>query len=357
MKVIKFGGSSLATAEKILHAKNIVESDKNRRFVVVSAPGKDKCFKKKITDLLIEGHAEICFTDSSIAVNEVITRFENVGRDLNVDISQELARFREELEINRCSRDFIISRGEYFMALIFARILDFKFIDAAKYIVINTKGKVDERATKQRLETLRSTLATTGIVMGGFYGTSVNGGIKTFDRGGSDYTGAVIASLLGAFLYENFTDTHGVQTADPSIVDDTMGISRLDYSTLYKLASSGASIIYPDCLPLLKKYDVPLLIDNTKEHGKQFTHVSCQKPNESFFSITYAVKQNINKHTAEILCLFNKAQVELNDIKAILKDFDDVYLTKFSRNEIMLLTTTENLKNVVRTMHLFFTNR
>jgi len=351
MKIVKFGGSSLATADKIIKAKNIVESDKSRKFVVVSAPGKDDNFRQKITDLLIEGHAEMCFSDNgSPSVETAISRFENLSNDLEIDISREILRLREELEINKCTRDFVVSRGEYFMALIFSKLIGFKFIDAAKYIVINQKGRVDEVETKRRLATLKNAIQTQGVVMGGFYGTSLRGGVKTFDRGGSDYTGAVVASLLGASVYENFTDTYGVQSADPTIVGDTTTISRLDYGTLHKMSMAGASVIYPDCLPLLKRYAVPLVIDNTANVGKKFTMVSCQKCVEPYFSITYQIKQNISKHTAEILCVFSKIEISLDSLREVLAGHE-VYLTAFTKGEIRLISSANELSDIVNKLH------
>jgi len=381
MKVVKFGGSSLSNTDKILHAKNIIEQDKGRRFVVVSAPGKDENFRQKITDLLIEGHAEMCHkqnldikdnlpepsavrtglfhvksVEASKSISAAIARFEWLAEGLKIDISREIERLREELEINKCTRDFVVSRGEYFMALIFARVMNYKFVDAAKYIVINNRGRVDEAETKRRLETLRKDIERQGIVMGGFYGTSLNGGVKTFDRGGSDYTGAVVAALKGATVYENFTDTHGVQTADPTIVCDTLPIPRLDYGTLHKLATAGASVIYPDCLPLLKRYGVPLVIDNTANPGKRFTTISCQRSCEAFFSITYQLKQNINKHTADILCVFSKIDIELDALKNAL-DGHEVYLTNFAKGEVRLIASAGELGDVVGKLHGLMLNK
>ena len=354
MKVTKFGGTSLACADHILKCKQITESDPERRFVVVSAPGKcPGLFDRKITDLLLDAHTQLCYADVCASLDLVTERFTNLTRELNIDMKKEIERTREEILINRCDRDFVISRGEYLMAQIFAELLGFKFIDAANFLVIKNNGLVDERASCDLFKSIRAQLAqspSARFVMGGFYGKGLNGGIKTFPRGGSDYSGAIAAVCLNAELYENFTDTHGVQTANPALVPNTQNITEIDYTTLYKLCQGGASVIYPNCLPLLRRHSTPLKVDNTFAPGKKFTLVTNKKPNSPYFSVTYETKQNIHKNTVEILVVIYKTDLALNDLRALLSD-TEVYLLEFTRSHFRLLAPTFNLEPIVKILH------
>lgn len=267
----------MGSSDSILLCKNIVESDKERRVVVVSAPGKAPGFGQKITDMLIQAHDELCRDDKKDTLLAVIDRFENLAKSLGVDIEAELERCIEEISTNRCDRDFVISRGEYLMALIFSGVLGYKFIDATRLVVIKPNGEFDARATRERCVRLKKTGIfdkERGIVVGGFFGTTKNGGVKTFARGGSDYSGAILACMFDATMYENFTDVNGVYTSDPATNPNARPIPRIDYDELYKLSREGANVIFAECLPLLKKYNVPLVIDNTFNPGKVFTTVT-----------------------------------------------------------------------------------
>jgi len=347
MKVVKFGGSSLGSAENILKAKDIILADGARTFVVVSAPGKAADFPRKITDLLIDTHAQLCYEDSCDSCDTVFGRFEKLSRDLGVDISAELERVREEISINRCQYDFVISRGEYLMAVLFAKVLNWVFLDAANYVAIKKNGLVDEEVTRKNFLKIQKTKC---YVMGGFYGRGVDGGVKTFARGGSDYTGAVAAVCLNAAMYENFTDTYGVQTANPAVVKNTQTVSEIDYATLHRLSRAGASVIYPNCLPLLRRHAMPLKVDCTFDAGKKGTLVTAKKPAKPFFSITYETKQNINKDTAEILCEMKGITFSLCNLRTVLAGYE-VYLVEFSRTRFRLVSPASVLAEVINLLH------
>ena len=351
MKIVKFGGTSLATAENILQAKHIVDLDKSRTFIVVSAPGRSPDFSRKVTDLLIDAHAQLCYADSCDTCDLVFRRFRRLSADLKIDMEAEIARVFEEVLINKCDYDFIISRGEYLMSILFARLLGYRFLDAANYVVIKKNGLVNFQKTRERFQKLNK---NERYVMGGFFGRKEIGeGVKTFTRGGSDYSAAIAAVCLGANLYENFTDTHGVQSANPALVKNTKNIAELDYATLYKLSLGGASVIYPNCVPLLKCHAMPLKVDCTFEPGKKFTVISAKKPQNKFFSITYETKQNINKDTVEILCVYNKIKFEIRQLRELMGSIE-VYLVRFERDSFVLLTPANNLKIVVNLLHGFF---
>ena len=356
-KVVKFGGTSLASAQNILMAKKIIDADPKRRFIVVSAPGRIDASAegKKITDLLIETHTQLCYSDESKSLEKVAKRFEDISAGLGVDISQELERTLDEIGINRCKRDFVVSRGEYLMAILMAKLLDFRFVDASRLIILRPDSRVDMTATKIAFEDFKRTLGTRGVVVGGFYGRDASGRIKTMKRGGSDYSGAIAASLLKASEYENFTDVGGVQTANPSIVNETKTIHHLDYNTLHKLSLAGASVIFPDCLPLLKRHKIPLTIDNTMNPFRTFTSITNKQATCPFFSITYETKQNISKHLVEIFCIFHRIPIDFEDLRKTLCGHD-IVLSSFiikpkQSGEFTLFCETENLKDILNKLH------
>lgn len=348
MKVVKFGGSSLANAESIHIARNIVLADSSRTFVVVSAPGKCREFPRKITDLLIEAYAEMQQSDESESLDKVLARFCKISNDLGIDIAPEIERVREDIILNQSNYDFVVSRGEYLMALLFARVIGYKFIDAANFIVIKRNGKFHEKVTVAKFA--RCVTRGDKIVMGGFYGSFIDGGVQTFSRGGSDYSGAIAAVCLNAELYENFTDTYGVQTANPSILKHTKSITQLDFTTMHKLSVAGASVIHPDCLPLLKSHEIPLRVDNTFDSGKYFTNINTKAVNAKYFCITYKFEQNINKDTVEILCMFSKMIVGFTDLRRLLKD-TEVYLVRLDKKSFTLIAPSANLNSVVSMLH------
>ena len=326
-------------------ARDFVLADDNRRFVVVSAPGKACQFSRKVTDLLIESHTQLCLGEQSDSFESVLKRFADMAKHLDIDMNPELQRCREEVQIHRCQRDFVVSRGEYLMAVLFAKVLDFRFLDAAKFIVIKKSGLVDEKQTAHNL----SKLDKSGkYVMGGFYGRLPNGGVKTFARGGSDYSGAVVACLIGAHVYENMTDTHGVQSANPALIPDTKTLRFMDYNSLYKLALGGAGVIFPECLPLLKKHQVKLVIDNTFNSGKRWTTVTDMRSQKPFFSITY----NGSRSAVEVLIVLEKVRLEYSKLKEILEGLE-VYVSMFKRSEIRILVGGDDVNQVVTRLHTY----
>jgi len=347
MKVVKFGGSSMGCTDAVLQAKNIIEADSARRFVVVSAPGRACIHSRKVTDLLIEAHTQLCVGERSESLESALGRFTEMAGHLGVNIDAEIERTREEIHINRCNRDFIVSRGEYLMSILMAKLLGFKFIDATKLIVIKKNGKVDERATRENFVKFNM---GNGVVLGGFYGRGVDGGVRTFPRGGSDYSGAIVAAMLGADVYENFTDTHGIQSANPTIVPNTRTVENIDYRSLHKLSLGGAYVIFPDCLPLLKKAGVPIVIDNTFAPGERNTFVSEKKSPKPFFSITHENKRNIAKNMSEVTVVMYGVKFDYEQLRATLAGLE-VYVTTFKKCEIRLLVDQGEVPDVIKRLH------
>ena len=348
----------MASPDAILKARDIVLGGGDRRFVVVSAPGKCDEFKRKVTDLLISAQAELsadnCKTpECSESLNAVIARFRALSAGLGVHMDDEIKRTHEEICINCRDRDFVISRGEYLMAILFARVLGYKFMDAANLIVIGHNGRFHESATRGNF--IRQIHKGDRIVMPGFFGSSVGGGVKTLGRGGSDYSAAIAAVCLGASVCEIFTDTYGVQTANPAIVKATETVAELDFSTMHRLSLAGASVLYPDCLPLLKTYATALKVDNTFDAGKFYTRITPGGGAQKYFCITYKFEQNINKDMVEILCVFNKITLRLCDFRRLLRE-TECYLVGFKKREFTLIAPTSNLTAVVNKLHEYLCN-
>lgn len=264
MKVLKFGGSSLSDAKQYQKVRSIVEADKSRRVVIVSAPGKRFSDDHKITDLLYLCHAHLQYGVACDTIFEMIAeRYRSIARDLSlsVPIDEELAKLRDRLS-HGASQDEIVSRGEYLSAILMADYLGFDFIDAERWIKFRFDGTVDREAS---YEALRGAMGTRGAVIPGFYGAMPNGSIKTFSRGGSDITGALAAAALKADVYENWTDVSGILMADPRIVENPEPIAHVTYDELRQLSYIGAQVLHEGTIFPVREAGIPLNIRNTNE--------------------------------------------------------------------------------------------
>lgn len=281
MIVAKFGGSSLADTDDFLRARDILAADPGRRYVVVSAPGKRNEHDVKITDILLDCHhrAQLNQTiDSEYAV--LNRRFRAIARGLGLEgcLDGDLAKIKADIT-EGATRDFIVSRGEYLCARLFAEWLCLPFIDATEVIRFNQFGKLDLDHT---LRLLRGRLlAFEKAVIPGFYGADSQGQVHTFTRGGSDVTGALAAAATDADLYEKWTDVTGFRAADPHIVPDASYIASLTYRELRELSYMGASVMHEEAVFPVRRADIPTRIKNVfdPEHpGTIITHSPCQNP-------------------------------------------------------------------------------
>ena len=262
LKVLKFGGSSLADARQFAKVKSIVESDPARRVVIVSAPGKRFSGDHKITDLLYLCAAHIkygvtcedIFTMIRDRYNEIIAEC-GLQLDLSADFDTLWNRMRSGI-----SEDELASRGEYFSARLMAEYLGYDFLDAALWVKFRFDGTVDQDAS---YEALRRAADGRRVVIPGFYGVMPDGHIKTFSRGGSDITGALAAAALDADVYENWTDVSGILMADPRIVSDPEPIPRVTYSELRELSYIGAQVLHEGTIFPVREKNIPLNIRNT----------------------------------------------------------------------------------------------
>ena len=267
--VAKFGGSSLSDAYQFDKAKNIILSDKNRTHIVVSAPGKrndedvkvtdllEECYKLKVKQLALEKQKKKSLT----LVEE---RFKEICRSLNLSprLNELIGETLEDID-ESSNRDFIISRGEFLNAQVLASHLGYKFMDAAELIWFHDNGDLDELKTYSEIQ---NKLQNQGfVVIPGFYGRDHNGNIKTFDRGGSDITGSIIARGMAADLYENWTDVDGVMTDDPRVSSGAVTISSMNYEELLSITQNGAKVYHPDAVHAVKVASIPLRICNTNK--------------------------------------------------------------------------------------------
>lgn len=264
IKVAKFGGSSVADAIQIRKLRDIVTADEAIRYVVVSAPGKRYADDSKVTDLLYLCKTHIEHKIPYEQIFQVIyDRFMAVEADLGVDvgIKEELRTIKKNIE-EGASVDYIASRGEYLNAKIIAAYLGFDFIDAQAIIKFNDKGKLMEDLTNDLIG--KKLQEHDRAVIPGFYGERLEKGtVKTFSRGGSDITGALVARATGADVYENWTDVSGFLMADPRIVDNPKPIEKISYMELRELSYMGASVLHEEAIFPAKAEGIPINIRNT----------------------------------------------------------------------------------------------
>lgn len=264
LKVLKFGGSSMASAAQYAKVRAIVEADDSRSVVVVSAAGKRSGDDHKITDLLYLCHAHMRYGVSCDSVFGMISQRYLEIRDrlgLQTDLEGELEKIRADME-NGMSEAALASRGEYLSALLMADYLGFDFVDATRWLRFRMDGTVDQDWS---YAALRELAAGRRIVIPGFYGALADGSIHTFTRGGSDITGALAAAALDADIYENWTDVSGILMADPRIVENPEPIPRVTYAELRELSYLGAQVLHEDTIFPVAEKNIPLNIRNTND--------------------------------------------------------------------------------------------
>ncbi len=253
----------MADAAAMLKVKSIIEADENRRYVVVSAPGKRNKSDIKITDLLYKCNKEaVECGDCEKSFSIIRERFMGIVNDLKLDLDIASVLEKTKREINsRRSEDFAASRGEYLSAVVMAKLLGVDFIDAEEIIRFDSTGKLNEEYTDDKVKTRFEKVER--AVIPGFYGKDSFGKIKTFSRGGSDITGSIIARGVNADLYENWTDVSGFLVCDPRIVPESKVIKQLTYKELRELSYMGASVLHSEAIFPVMKGKIPINIKNT----------------------------------------------------------------------------------------------
>ena len=286
IKVVKFGGSSLADAKQFRKVADIVKADKNRRFVVASAPGKRFSDDIKVTDMLYSCYEKAVKGASFEKDFEAIERrYNSIIEELNIDIdlSDEYKHIKNAFA-HRAGRDYAASRGEYLNSKILAAFMGFEFIDPAGYLRFSEDGTFDLDTT---LELLTPKLQSVDYaVIPGFYGSMPNDTIKTFSRGGSDVTGSIVARAADAEIYENWTDVSGFLICDPRIVENPEPITTITYRELRELAYMGATVLHEDAIFPVRAAGIPINIKNTNRPEDRGTMIVSESADISKYIIT-----------------------------------------------------------------------
>ncbi len=306
VKVVKFGGSSLADATQFRKVIKIITSENDRKYVIPSAPGKRNSADTKVTDMLYSCYEAAAKGED---ITEIFTMIKNRYNEIIADLGLELS-LEDEFEmirhsmIHKAGRDYAASRGEYLNGIILAKALDYKFIDAADVIFFKEDGTLDaERTNEAVADALKD---CEKAVIPGFYGVMPNDTIRTFSRGGSDITGSIVARAVEADLYENWTDVNGFLMADPRIVIDPLVIKKITYRELRELSYMGATVLHEDAIFPVRCAGIPINIRNTnhpeeagtmivaKSDGYDHQHVITGIAGKHGFSVITVEKDMMN---------------------------------------------------------------
>ena len=281
IKVVKFGGSSLASAEQFKKVGNIIRAEESRKFVVPSAPGKRFSDDTKVTDMLYKCYAEAAegknFDKSLKAIKE---RYNEIikGLGLKLSLDEQFETIRKQFE-GKAGQDYAASRGEYLNGIVMAEYLGYEFVDAATVICFDANGEFDSEKTNEVMGERLSKVES--AVIPGFYGAMPNGKVKTFSRGGSDVTGSIVARAIKANVYENWTDVSGFLAADPRIVKNPKPITVITYKELRELSYMGASVLHESAIFPVRKEGIPINIRNTNapdDKGTMIVETTCHTP-------------------------------------------------------------------------------
>ena len=276
-KVCKFGGTSMANSNNITDIANIVNSDNTRKYVIVSAPGKRTGADRKITDMLYACYHEVELNgECADTFSKIRERYVEIVTDLklDLDINSCLDEVEEGIKKYRTS-DYAASRGEYLGGIIMSAVLGFEFVDPCDMIRFNDLGEFDADTTNELVAKRLSKVDY--AVIPGFYGADSAGNIKTFSRGGSDVTGAIISRAVMANIYENWTDVNGFMTCDPRIVENPVHIESLSYKELRELAYMGANVLHPESIFPVRINNIPINIRNTFQPDHKGTMIVSER--------------------------------------------------------------------------------
>lgn len=285
-KVVKFGGSSLASAAQFEKVGNIIRADKDRRYVVPSAPGKRFSGDTKVTDMLYGCYAVAeADKDFSKELAAIAARYQEIIDGLGLTISlEEDFKIIEENFKNKAGKDYAASRGEYLNGKIMSAYLGYEFVDPAEVIRFDEDGNFDAETTNKILGARLAALET--AVVPGFFGGYADGTVKTFSRGGSDVTGSIVSRAVKADLYENWTDVSGFLVTDPRIVENPLSVEIITYRELRELSYMGASVLHEDAIFPVRKAGIPINIKNTNRPEDKGTMIVSTTSKKSNYTIT-----------------------------------------------------------------------
>lgn len=365
IKVCKFGGSSVADAGQFLKIKNIVKSDKSRKFVVVSAVGKASKDDHKITDLLYVLYSHVKYGVDYESILKIVEDKYNAIKNelgLSINLDAEFDEIRKNLN-KHCDVDYVVSRGEYLSAKLMADYLGGIFVDAKDVIFFGYDNKFYFDKIEKALEKYEGSDKV--IVVPGFYGSLPNGKIRCMSRGGSDITGAVIANVVNASVYENFTDVSGIMVADPRIVDKPVSVKRITYAELREMSYMGASVLHDEAIFPVKAKNIPLNILNTNDPSHPGTMIleTCDEYDEKEeplvisgitgkkgFSSIFVAKSHIASEVGvlkEALDVISKYNISVESVATGIDSFSIVVESERVENDLYDLMN--NLGKVLET--------
>ena len=349
IKVVKFGGSSLADAKQIQKAAAIIQADPQRRYVVPSAPGKRFSGDTKVTDMLYACYALAeAGVEFQKELEAIQARYDDIiaGLGIQLSLADEFAVIAENFR-KRAGKDYAASRGEYLNGKVIATYLGFPFVDAADVIFFQPNGSLDDQKTEEALRARLTDLKN--AVIPGFYGCGADGYVKTFSRGGSDVTGSIVAGAVKAALYENWTDVSGFLVADPRIVENPAVIRTITYTELRELSYMGASVLHEAAIFPVRAAGIPINIRNTTAPEEPGTMIVPDSSDEevSAYTITGIAgkKQftSINIHKD----LMNSQIGFCRDVLSVLADHQiPLEHMPSSIDSMTVIVDTEHLKGI-----------
>ena len=322
LKVLKFGGSSLASGETFEKVKKIVEADSSRAIVIVSAPGKRHSKDMKVTDLLYLCQAHIKYNANfDHLFEEIKSRYQAIYDycGLKQDLNKEFEEIYPKLN-KKTSVDYIVSRGEYLNAKLMAEYLGYTFVDSTDWLHFNFNGKVDFEKSYAALSAIIE--KTNKVVIPGFYGVTPDGAVKTFSRGGSDITGAIAAAAVNADMYENWTDVSGIMTADPRIVDNPRPIENVTFAELRELSYMGAEVLHEETVFPVRQKNIPLYIKNTNDMNARGTLIMESFDEEEDAKTSFITGISGKKNYSIITIAKNRMNDEIGYVRRALEVFE-----------------------------------
>ncbi len=319
-KVVKFGGSSLASAEQFEKVGNIIKADPDRVYVVPSAPGKRNSKDTKVTDMLYA-----CYAlaeegkDFSKALEDIKARYDEIitGLNLKLNLKDEFKTIEKNFKA-KAGKDYAASRGEYLNGIIMANYLGYEFIDSATVVAFDKNGNFDAEKTNKLMS--KKLDKTPKAVIPGFFGAYPDGSIKTFSRGGSDITGSIVSRAVRADVYENWTDVSGFLIADPRIIMMPEQIDTITYTELRELAYMGASVLHEDAIFPVRKEGIPINIRNTNMPEDPGTWIVESTAKKAKYTITGIAGK---KGFCCVNILKDQMNSEVGFVRKVLQAFED----------------------------------
>ena len=336
MNVIKFGGSSLASAESFKRAADIVRREE-KAVVVLSAIGKCSSSDEKITDILIDYCLAVKSGDFCGALKKakiVYEKFISIADDLNAtcDFYRKFFLFYDKLiTFSRADFEYIVSRGEYYTCLLFCDYSKIDFVDPMNLIYFDKNGKADIPLISDKVKKIPADI----FVTCGFYGTDKNGEIKLFPRGGGDSTAAVLAAAAGAEIFYDYTDVEGVYTASPEIFKAKETIGTMSYSQLYKMATHGANVFFYEAIPYVAGKNIKLVILDSFNANGEKTVVTDSGKNERIKA--FLIDKDLFKIEIAISHYREKIRIIYYILKYFMLDKIVIYDYYAERKKIVLI--------------------